>query len=110
MPHTRSAKKQLRKAEKRRLHNRAVKRTIKTEIKKFTDRAITREEIETLKKICNRGLWLQHGSVQMAGSPGEVVAAYKRSVGPAGGAHPVGGLGDDPGEGNGPDEEVRVAA
>jgi len=39
MPHTRSAKKQLRKAEKRRLHNRAVKRTIKTEIKKFTDLA-----------------------------------------------------------------------
>ena len=34
MPHTRSAKKQLRKNEKRRLHNRAVKRTIKTQIKK----------------------------------------------------------------------------
>ena len=39
MPHTRSAKKQHRKTEKRRLHNRAVKRTIKTEIKKFTDLA-----------------------------------------------------------------------
>ncbi len=39
MPHTRSAKKQLRKAEKRRLHNRAVKRTIKTEVKKFTELA-----------------------------------------------------------------------
>lgn len=39
MPHTRSAKKQLRKSEKRRLHNRAVKRAIKTEIKKFTDLA-----------------------------------------------------------------------
>lgn len=39
MPHTRSAKKQLRKSEKRRLHNRTVKRNIKTEIKKFTDLA-----------------------------------------------------------------------
>jgi len=35
MPHTRSAKKSLRKSEKRRLHNRAVKKSIKTEIKKF---------------------------------------------------------------------------
>lgn len=35
MPHTRSAKKNLRKSEKRRLHNRAVKRTLKTYIKRF---------------------------------------------------------------------------
>jgi small subunit ribosomal protein S20 len=35
MPHTRSAKKSLRKSSKRRLHNRAVKKTIKTEIKRF---------------------------------------------------------------------------
>jgi small subunit ribosomal protein S20 len=35
MPHTRSAKKNLRKTEKRRLHNRAVKRDIKTQIKSF---------------------------------------------------------------------------
>ena len=35
MPHTRSAKKNLRKSEKRRLHNRAVKRTIKTLLKRF---------------------------------------------------------------------------
>jgi len=33
MPHTRSAKKSLRKSKKRRLHNRAVKKTIKSEIK-----------------------------------------------------------------------------
>jgi small subunit ribosomal protein S20 len=36
MPHTRSAKKNLRKSEKRRLHNRAVKKAVKTEIKRFT--------------------------------------------------------------------------
>jgi small subunit ribosomal protein S20 len=35
MPHTKSAKKNLRKSEKRRLHNRAVKRTIKTHLKRF---------------------------------------------------------------------------
>ena len=35
MPHTRSAKKNLRKSEKRRLHNRTVKRTLKTHIKRF---------------------------------------------------------------------------
>ena len=33
MPHTRSAKKSLRKNEKRRMHNRAVKKDIKTQIK-----------------------------------------------------------------------------
>jgi small subunit ribosomal protein S20 len=34
MPHTRSARKNLRKAEKRRLRNRAAKKAIKTQIKK----------------------------------------------------------------------------
>lgn len=34
MPHTRSAKKSMRKSEKRRLHNRAVKKAIKVQIKK----------------------------------------------------------------------------
>jgi small subunit ribosomal protein S20 len=35
MPHTKSAKKNLRKAEKRRLRNRAAKRTLKTYLKRF---------------------------------------------------------------------------
>jgi small subunit ribosomal protein S20 len=35
MPHTRSAKKNLRKTAKRRLHNRAVKKGVKTELKGF---------------------------------------------------------------------------
>src|SRR5262245_5695606 len=35
MPHTKSAKKNLRKSEKRRMHNRAVKRDIKTQLKEF---------------------------------------------------------------------------
>ena len=35
MPHTKSAKKNLRKTEKRRLHNRAVKKAVKAQIKRF---------------------------------------------------------------------------
>jgi small subunit ribosomal protein S20 len=35
MPHTKSAKKNLRKSEKRRLRNKADKRTLKTHIKRF---------------------------------------------------------------------------
>jgi small subunit ribosomal protein S20 len=37
MPHSRSAKKQWRKSQKRRLHNRAIKKTIKTQIKKVLE-------------------------------------------------------------------------
>jgi small subunit ribosomal protein S20 len=37
MPHTRSAKKHDRKAEKRRIHNRAVIKSIKTQVKKFLE-------------------------------------------------------------------------
>jgi len=35
MPHTRSANKNLRKTQKRRLHNRAVKKSVKVQIKAF---------------------------------------------------------------------------
>lgn len=35
MPHTKSAEKALRQTEKRRLHNRAVKKAMKVQIKKF---------------------------------------------------------------------------
>ena len=36
MPHTKSAKKHQRQSEKRRLRNRATKKTIKTHLKRFT--------------------------------------------------------------------------
>jgi small subunit ribosomal protein S20 len=39
MPHTKSAKKHQRKSEKRRLHNRAIKKAIKTQIKRFAEAA-----------------------------------------------------------------------
>jgi small subunit ribosomal protein S20 len=41
MPHTRSARKNLRKSEKRRLHNRAIKKALKTQIKKVLATAQT---------------------------------------------------------------------
>lgn len=49
MPHTRSARKQLRKSEKRRLDNRAVKKTIKTQIKKVLTAADS-ESVDQLRK------------------------------------------------------------
>jgi ABC-type polysaccharide/polyol phosphate transport system ATPase subunit len=52
-------------------------------------------EIPTLEQICNRAIWLQHGSVMMDGKPHEVVAAYKASITgaapPPGGPPPAGG-------------------
>ncbi len=39
MPHTKSAKKHQRKSEKRRLHNRSVKKAIKTQVKRFQEAA-----------------------------------------------------------------------
>jgi small subunit ribosomal protein S20 len=39
MPHTNSAKKRLRQDEKRRLHNRAVKKSVKTQIKRVLEAA-----------------------------------------------------------------------
>jgi small subunit ribosomal protein S20 len=51
MPHTRSAKKNLRKSEKRRLRNRVVKRTLKTYIKRFME--ALDGPIETLQQEYN---------------------------------------------------------
>src|SRR5260370_40726760 len=53
MPHTRSAKKNLRKTEKRRLRNRATKKTIKTQIKHFESALEDNAPLETLQKEYN---------------------------------------------------------
>jgi small subunit ribosomal protein S20 len=50
MPHTSSASKHQRKSEKRRLHNRAVKRTLKTHVKK----AFEFEETGTIEELTER--------------------------------------------------------
>ncbi len=34
---------------------------------------------ETVKKICSRGLWLEHGTIKMSGTAEEVADAYKAS-------------------------------
>lgn len=49
-------------------------------------------DLNSVEKLCNRAIWLQHGSVMADGPPAEVVAAYKRSIAPPGAAHPVGGM------------------
>ena len=51
MPHTKSAKKNLRKSEKRRVRNRAIKRTLKTHIKRFFD--ALEGPVETLQQEYN---------------------------------------------------------
>lgn len=51
MPHTRSARKNLRKSEKRRLHNRSVKKDIKTQVKNFL--AALDGPVEQLQKEYN---------------------------------------------------------
>jgi small subunit ribosomal protein S20 len=51
MPHTRSAKKNLRKSEKRRLANRATKKAIKTQIKRFLE--AVEGPVEELRKEYN---------------------------------------------------------
>jgi small subunit ribosomal protein S20 len=52
MPHSRSAKKNLRKSEKRRAQNRAVKKSIKTQIKRVLEVAKT-DALDVLRKEYN---------------------------------------------------------
>ena len=58
MPHTRSAKKQVRKIQKRRLHNRTIKKALKVQIKKLQELAakgspedLRKEFSVTVKKL-----------------------------------------------------------
>ena len=53
MPHTRSAKKQLRKSINRRLRNRSVKSALKTQLKKFTAQAEEKSTPEELRQQYN---------------------------------------------------------
>jgi small subunit ribosomal protein S20 len=53
MPHTHSAKKQLRKNAKRRLHNRAIKSAMKTQIKKFLAGVKENASVDQLRREYN---------------------------------------------------------
>jgi ABC-type polysaccharide/polyol phosphate transport system ATPase subunit len=48
---------------------------------------VVAHDFGTIKDLCNRVIWLQHGAVVMDGPPDEVVAAYKASVNPQAGPH-----------------------
>src|SRR5579871_1676247 len=37
-------------------------------------------DLESLKQMCNRAVWMDHGRVMMTGEVGEVIAAYRSSV------------------------------
>jgi ABC-type polysaccharide/polyol phosphate transport system ATPase subunit len=64
-------------------------------------------DLSSVEKLCTRAIWLQHGAVQMDGLPGEVVAAYLRSIAPPSAAHPVGGMMDaEPPPPPPPDEDL----
>ena len=70
-------------------------------------------EVTSVEEICNRALWMQHGSVVMDGPPDKVVAAYRASMSaPTEAAHVGGGI-DGGGEADEPTdaaEEMRAVA
>ncbi len=37
-------------------------------------------DLSSIKKICNRVIWMEHGTVREIGPPASVIAAYTRSV------------------------------
>ena len=72
-------------------------------------------EVTSVEEICNRALWMQHGSVVMDGPPDKVVAAYRASMSaPTEAAHVGGGI-DGGGDADQPTddasaEEMRAVA
>lgn len=46
-------------------------------------------DMNSIKNMCTRAIWMQHGSVQTDGLPAEVVQAYTDSVAPQKPANPV---------------------
>jgi ABC-type polysaccharide/polyol phosphate transport system ATPase subunit len=44
-------------------------------------------DLTTIRDLCTRAIWMQHGSVVMDGRPDAVIAAYAASVNPQGGPH-----------------------
>jgi small subunit ribosomal protein S20 len=53
MPHTKSAKKSLRKDAKRRLHNRSIKKSLKLQLRGFTE-AVAEGPVEKLREEYNK--------------------------------------------------------
>ncbi|MCZ2342424.1 MAG: ABC transporter ATP-binding protein [Bacteroidales bacterium] len=53
-------------------------------------------DLESIRSLCTRAIWLQQGTIMMAGDPDEVVDAYTESVAPKISRHPAGLVTDDP--------------
>ena len=92
MPHTRSAKKNLRKTAKRRLHNRTVKKGVKTELKGFqTALEGTVEEVRTqfklackkLDKAASRGVIHKNKAARLKSSMARKINVIKAKPKPA---------------------------
>jgi ABC-type polysaccharide/polyol phosphate transport system ATPase subunit len=53
-------------------------------MREMVDRAqlmvMVSHDLDSLAKICNRGIWMDHGRMMMEGSIDEVIAAYKDSA------------------------------
>jgi ABC-type polysaccharide/polyol phosphate transport system ATPase subunit len=41
---------------------------------------VVSHDLESLAKLCDRGVWLDHGQVRQVGPIGEAIAAYKASI------------------------------
>ncbi|MCU0706204.1 MAG: ABC transporter ATP-binding protein [Fimbriiglobus sp.] len=48
-------------------------------------------DLNSIREMCNRAVWLEQGRVMAQGDPRAVVEAYKASIAPVSAAHPVGG-------------------
>lgn len=42
---------------------------------------IVAHDLGTIRDLCTSVVWMEHGQVKLQGRPGEVIAAYKKSVG-----------------------------
>ena len=110
MPHTRSASKNLRKSEKRRMHNRSIKRDIKEQLKKFQEAAeggnveALKTEYRAAAKKLDKAAAKKRGSPE-PGGPQEVAAGSgaerqerraepNRPASPAAAQHFAGSSGD----------------
>jgi ABC-type polysaccharide/polyol phosphate transport system ATPase subunit len=49
-------------------------------------------DLGSVETLCNRAIWLKHGTIMGDGQPEEIVTAYKQSVAPPEEAHPVGAI------------------
>ncbi|MCI0464829.1 MAG: ABC transporter ATP-binding protein [Gemmataceae bacterium] len=44
---------------------------------------VVSHEMHSIRQLCHRAVWMDHGHIRMTGAPDEVIEAYRRSVGAA---------------------------